>query len=843
MSMPDGFLRVALEMTLKATVLLGMAATLDRLVLPRRAAAAARHLLWSLTFGTLLLLPLAAALGPRLGVPLPMLPASGAVDDPMAGRMDRVVRPADGPRRQTTFMRSEAPSQPLRAIGATQVPAGDARGPRNVPWGALLVVVYALGVLLRLAGLIAEQRVVRHLERTATPVPDGDWRRLLRSLVEELELIRPITILRGTATTMPLTWGTRRPAILLPSTADEWTTSRRRAVLLHELAHVARHDCLTQTLAAVACAMYWPHPGIWWAARRLREYRELACDDQALLGGVDAREYARHLLDIARTCRAPMAVHSLAVSMAAPSHLETRLRAIIDTGRRRRQPSRRVRAVSAVVTASALVLVAAVRGDGAAALASPTTNLATSLTTSLAVPEPRPTPVALGGAWTLRLATPSEPNRGAETLHLALRTPGLTTAYVPLAAFVGLAPQQLASASVDVRFELRRDPGTFSFEGNFHGGRGSGRFVFSPDTVFAATLVRRGLDRPTPDQQFALAQHEMSVAFLDELAAQGYPTPTTASLLRAAASGADLAYLREMGQRGRRFRTLDALVSAANNGDGDGSPPATPAAAAPTAPSPPRSTPASTEIVSPANGSTPLTGRWLVSGAGRAAVRLELQWTDGTQWRRDIALADLRGMAASRLSGPTPAAVDFSIEQDAGRFEFDGTAASGQGSGQFRFVPDRGFAAVLRSLGVRDVGAVSDHQLKNLAFGGMSAKAIRELAALGFTELALGDVTDLAVRIVAPEYVRALQAAQVSGIGVREVTDLRLHGVPAEFAAELSGLGYGNLTARDLDELWSASVTPDFVRSVLAGRAPGDRAPTLDELVQQSRQRRTRGAR
>src|SRR6185503_12449308 len=99
-----------------------------------------------------------------------------------------------------------------------------------------------------------------------------------------------------------------------------------------ELAHVVRHDCLTQLLAAVACAVYWFHPGVWWAARRLRVERELACDDRVLASGTPAPDYAAHLLDLAyalgRT-RTPV----LAVSMARPPQLEGRMLAVLDTAR------------------------------------------------------------------------------------------------------------------------------------------------------------------------------------------------------------------------------------------------------------------------------------------------------------------------------------------------------------------------------------------------------------------------------------------------------------------------------------------------------------------------------
>ena len=91
----------------------------------------------------------------------------------------------------------------------------------------------------------------------------------------------------------------RRPAIVMPAIADSWADDRRRAVVLHELAHVARHDCLTATLASAACAIYWFHPAAWWIARRLRIERELACDDRVIAAGTEGRAYAGHLLEIA----------------------------------------------------------------------------------------------------------------------------------------------------------------------------------------------------------------------------------------------------------------------------------------------------------------------------------------------------------------------------------------------------------------------------------------------------------------------------------------------------------------------------------------------------------------
>ena len=98
-----------------------------------------------------------------------------------------------------------------------------------------------------------------------------------------------------------MTWGTLRPRILLPAEAAGWTDERRRIVLLHELAHIARRDSFSRSVAAIICALYWAHPAIWYAARRMRLEQEHACDDLVLSLGAKASLYARNLLDVAGT--------------------------------------------------------------------------------------------------------------------------------------------------------------------------------------------------------------------------------------------------------------------------------------------------------------------------------------------------------------------------------------------------------------------------------------------------------------------------------------------------------------------------------------------------------------
>src|SRR5204862_6293474 len=121
--------------------------------------------------------------------------------------------------------------------------------------------------------------------RSAGGRREPSWLAMLEDATTRLRVRRPVRLLRSDRDGMPLTFGTLAPALVLPASADGWTDDRRRAVVLHEVAQVARFDCLVQRLTAIACAFYWPHPGVWWAARRLRAERELACDDRVLAAG------------------------------------------------------------------------------------------------------------------------------------------------------------------------------------------------------------------------------------------------------------------------------------------------------------------------------------------------------------------------------------------------------------------------------------------------------------------------------------------------------------------------------------------------------------------------------
>ena len=265
----------------------------------------------------------------------------------------------------------------------------------------------------------------------ASALDQPEWQRVVEQIASDLGIARRVRLLRSNHAAMPATWGVLNPVVLLPADATEWDEDRRRVVLLHELAHVKRSDCLTQLVAQLCCAIYWFHPGVWYTARRVREERELACDEHVLGAGVNACDYAAHLLEVARMCRAPSGA-VVAIAMARSSQLEGRLRAILeDRVGSQWRASRRTRKLAVASLALVTLPLAAMRPVNSTSL--PSTPLTRSVATSAAADTFRWKGAVPRGKWVEVLTVygdlRAEPSRTGEVEILAVRKRGNVAAY------------------------------------------------------------------------------------------------------------------------------------------------------------------------------------------------------------------------------------------------------------------------------------------------------------------------------------------------------------------------------------------------------------------------------
>jgi uncharacterized protein (TIGR03435 family) len=327
---------LALPLLVKATLILSLSLILYRLT--RRTRAAARHVLLAAGFAVLCALPVASRLLPSRVVELP---ASAPPPAPVL-----VVPVAAG-------------DATLGANAAPPVASPSAHWP-VVTIGTLLTGAWALGAIALIVPFLAGMWQARALRRTASP--SSRPTAFARVLSSDAGIRRRVDVLVHPSIRGPMTFGVFRPTILLPADVESWNDEDLRQALIHELEHVRRNDWVTQCAARIVCVVYWFHPLVWMAWRRLRLEAERACDD-AVLRRADPAAYADQLVLLAE--RLATATTQPLLAMAACRDLTTRVRAVLDAAQTRGRAGTRCVAVAVVTAALLVAAIAPLRAVGA----------------------------------------------------------------------------------------------------------------------------------------------------------------------------------------------------------------------------------------------------------------------------------------------------------------------------------------------------------------------------------------------------------------------------------------------------------------------------------------------
>jgi beta-lactamase regulating signal transducer with metallopeptidase domain len=293
-----------------------------------RASAGSRHLVWLVALFGLLLLPALALWGP---LPVRVLPAEPS-QATLPGQLIVV--------RQTEPSVEIVSSQEKRSPAPAQFSAGSGMLGRVADHkDVLLLLAWGLGALVLAFRLAWGVCAVRGVAGRGQQLQHPDWQTPLCEIADRLGLKALPRLVRSDEIHMPFVAGLVHPTIVLPAESQWWSAERRSAVLIHELGHIRRRDLVGHTIGRVACVLYWFHPLVWTAARRLRAESERACDDLALAFGTPASDYAEHLLDIVTGVR-DFSTPAVALAMAHRKEFEGRMLAILDPGLHRRTPSR-----------------------------------------------------------------------------------------------------------------------------------------------------------------------------------------------------------------------------------------------------------------------------------------------------------------------------------------------------------------------------------------------------------------------------------------------------------------------------------------------------------------------
>lgn len=276
---------------------------------------ALRHQIWLLSL-------IAVAVLPVLNLMVQVLPAPRPSGEPLinVAALSSTITRAD--------------SQPSAQAALTSLdPSTAETGASPLIIWSLLFIAWIAGVAVAIFRMTRDSRRLSRLRREAQPttleeLDCGDWKSLLDGVGQ-------VRIAFHDLIGSPVLAGIWRPSILLPADLNRWTTAaERRAIIEHEIAHLARLDNYANLFLKVLNAFFYFHPLVILARKQLEIEREAACDDRVISRGTEAEVYAEGILKVAG--RGVMFRERHQLGMASPKQiLERRIGMILNKDRLR----------------------------------------------------------------------------------------------------------------------------------------------------------------------------------------------------------------------------------------------------------------------------------------------------------------------------------------------------------------------------------------------------------------------------------------------------------------------------------------------------------------------------
>ncbi|HEY1807753.1 MAG TPA: M56 family metallopeptidase [Acidobacteriaceae bacterium] len=185
----------------------------------------------------------------------------------------------------------------FRTGAASLLPQGHPEITLSPLWAAVFLLLWVPISLLALARVAAGLWQVRRIRRSCREVRVADLDPVLGELFADLK--RPVRLLVSDQGRVPAAMGFRHPVVVLPAwSLRDLPVDQLRHILIHELAHIRRHDDWTNLVQKIARAVFFFHPAVWWIDARLSLEREMACDEAVLAATGNPHAYAGCLIDL-----------------------------------------------------------------------------------------------------------------------------------------------------------------------------------------------------------------------------------------------------------------------------------------------------------------------------------------------------------------------------------------------------------------------------------------------------------------------------------------------------------------------------------------------------------------
>jgi len=121
------------------------------------------------------------------------------------------------------------------------------------------------------------------LKHNSTICQDENIQTIFLHSKADMHIRRNITLYQSSVISTPISFGILHPCIILPETIHQnLCKTEIKYILMHELQHYKNMDILFNYVMCLSKIIYWINPLIWYAVKRARIDREIACDTSVL---------------------------------------------------------------------------------------------------------------------------------------------------------------------------------------------------------------------------------------------------------------------------------------------------------------------------------------------------------------------------------------------------------------------------------------------------------------------------------------------------------------------------------------------------------------------------------
>ncbi|MFH1881141.1 MAG: M56 family metallopeptidase [Planctomycetota bacterium] len=197
----------------------------------------------------------------------------------------------------------------------------------------MLPLLWLVGVLV-MAGYVCMRNISLWLTvKRERPITDQKLLELLEDCKMEMGVQTIIGVVVSDRIKSPALFGFVRPRLLLPQgMLETYDLEELRYVFIHELAHLRQRDIYFGWLMALLQVVHWFNPLMWFAFRRMRADRELACDRLAIsmIEADESPEYGRTIVNLLENFSQVRYLPSVAGILEDTCQIERRIKMIAD---------------------------------------------------------------------------------------------------------------------------------------------------------------------------------------------------------------------------------------------------------------------------------------------------------------------------------------------------------------------------------------------------------------------------------------------------------------------------------------------------------------------------------